>query len=116
MRTTHIMRSIVQIESNKQRGGSSYNQTALPRLAPGTHQRNFPSQLGARQLSFALFALFATEQEGSMANVSFLLSLCAEFLQSEDQTRARQLYATLAESVDPIRSKYWTMKADKITA
>lgn len=54
--------------------------------------------------------------EGGMADVPFLLSLCAEFLQSEDQAKARELYVTLAESVDPMRSKYWRLKADKLAA
>lgn len=52
-------------------------------------------------------------EDDSMANVPFLLALCADLLQTEDQMRARQLYTTLA-TADPLRSKYWTMKAEKI--
>lgn len=51
-----------------------------------------------------------------MMDVSFFLALCAGFMESDDQSRAKQLYTMLAQEVDLLRSKYWTMKADKIAA
>ena len=47
----------------------------------------------------------------------YLLSLTAQFLDEEATAaslqRAVQLYTTLTDKLDPIRHKYWTMKADQ---